>query len=104
MSTSVLLRIPAWLAGSTVALVIAAAVRVADTAGLAGIVELVQLLFLMALCASVLVLAERYEARLADVYWPSDKFRKLVFLALLVVLDCCLAMIFLRGGTFPGST
>lgn len=103
MSPTILLRIPAWLAGSTVALVIAAAIRVADTAGLAGIVELIQLFFLMGLCALVLVLAERYEAHVADVYWPNDKFRKLVFLALLVVLDCYLAVIFLRGGTFAGS-
>lgn len=98
-----ILRIPSWLTGATVALVIAAAVRVAEAGGLAGIRELVQLLVLMALCASALVFAERYEAQLADICWPGPKFRKLVFLALLVVVDGYLALIFLRGGRFVGA-
>ncbi|HLY53493.1 MAG TPA: hypothetical protein VKQ31_10825 [Steroidobacteraceae bacterium] len=100
MSNTLLLRVPAWLAGATVALIIAAAVRVAEAAGLAGIVELVQLLVIMALCASTLVLAERFEAQLADGYWPGPRFRKLVFLVLLVALDGYLALIFLHGGRF----
>lgn len=98
MSTTIFPRIPAWLAGSTVALVIAAAVRVAGAAGLAGLIQLVQALVLMGLCACALVVAERFEAQLADVYWPSPTFRKLVFWVLLVVVDGYLALIFLRGG------
>ena len=96
------LRIPAWLAGATVALLIAAAVRVAEVRGLAGIGELVQLLLLVAVSAYGLVVAERYEAHpLADIYfWPSRRFRKLLFLALLVALDCYLASIFVLGGRF----
>lgn len=62
--------------------------------------ELVQLLFLVAVSAYGLVIAERYEAHpLADIYfWPSRRFRKLLFLALLVALDCYLASIFVLGG------
>jgi hypothetical protein len=104
MSNTLMLRVPAWLVGATVALVIGAAVRVAQAAGLDGIIELVQLLVIMALCASALLLAERFEAQLADGYWPGPKFRKLVFLVLLLVLDGYLALIFLHGGTFgPAS-
>jgi hypothetical protein len=94
MPTTMSLRIPAWLAGSTVALLIATAVRV----GLAGIGELTQLLLLVALSASAFVIAERYEAHLADIYlWPSRKLRNLLYLALLVGLDCYLASIFMLG-------
>src|SRR5215469_9719069 len=77
------LRIPAWLAGSTAALLIAAAVRVAEVRGLAGVVELAQMVVLVASCAYGLVIAERYETHpLAHIYfWPSRKFRKLLFLA-----------------------
>ena len=98
MSTMVLLRIPAWLTGATVAVLIATLVRVAESGGLGGLSELVQLLGLMAICTCALLLAERYEAQLADGYWPGPRFRKLVFLVLLVVVDCYLALIFLRGG------
>jgi len=102
MPTMMSLRVPAWLAGSTVALLIAAAVRVAEVSGLAGILELIQLLVLVASCACALVLAERYEAHLlADTYlWPSPKFRRLLLLALLVALDCYLASIVVLGGRF----
>lgn len=99
MAMTILPRIPAWLAGSTVALVMAASVRVAGAGGLPGIIKFVQLLVLMAVCAAALVAAERYEAQLADIYWPGPAFRKLLFLILLIVLDGYLAVIFLRGGT-----
>jgi hypothetical protein len=96
------LHIPAWLAGSTVALLITAATRVAEVRGLAGILELLQLLLLVAVSAYVLAVAERYEAHpLAGIYfWPSRKLRKLLFLVLLVALDCYLVSIFMLGGRF----
>jgi hypothetical protein len=96
------LRIPAWLAGSTVALLIASAVRVGEARGLAGIGELIQLMLLVAVSAYALVVAERYAAHpLASIYfWPSQRFRKLLFLGLLVALDCYLVSIFLLGGRF----
>lgn len=99
MPTAMSLRIPASLAGSTVALLIAAAVRVAEVRGLAGLIELIQLLLLVAVSVYVLVVAERYEAHpLAGIYiWPSQRLRKLVFLAVLVALDCYLASIFVLG-------
>lgn len=100
MPTQITLRIPAWLAGSTIALAIAAAVRVAEAGGIAGIVELVQQLTLVALCPAGLALVERYEAQLADIYWPSAGFRRLVFLTAFVVLDCYLASIFLLRAAF----
>lgn len=94
------LDIPAWLAGATAALLIAAAVRVAEVRGLEGIVELAQTVVLVASCAYGLVIAERYEAHpLAHIYfWPSRKFRKLLFLALLVSVDCYFVLIFVLGG------
>jgi hypothetical protein len=93
------LRIPASLAGSTVALLIAAAVRVAEVRGLAGLIELIQLLLLVAVSAYALVVAERYEAHpFAGIYlWPSPRLRKLLFLAIFVALDCYLASIFVLG-------
>ena len=96
------LHIPAWLAGSTAALLIAAAVRVAEVRGLEGIVELAQMLVLVASCACGLLIAERYEAHpLAHIYfWPSRKLRKLLFLALLVSVDCYFVLIFVLGGRF----
>jgi hypothetical protein len=100
MPTAMSLRIPASLAGSTVALLIAAAVRVAEVRGLAGIIELIPLLLLVAVSAYALVVAERYAAHpLAGIYfWPSPKLRKLLFLAILVALDFYLASIFVLGG------
>ena len=103
MPTTAVLRVPAWLAGSTIALMIAAAGRVAEVQGLAGVIEFGQLLVLVALSACVLLVAERHEAHLADMYWPSPKVRKLVVLALLVFLDCYMAAIVLRGDTFAGA-
>jgi hypothetical protein len=99
------LRIPAWLAGSTAALLIAAAVRVVEVRGLAGIVELAQTVALVALCAYAIVVAERYEAHpLAHIYfWPSRKFRRLLFMALIAVVDCYFAAIFWSGGSFVGA-
>src|SRR5215469_9771320 len=96
------LRIPAWLAGSTAALLIAAAVRVAEVRGLEGVVELAQLVVLVASCAYALAIAERYEAHpLAHIYfWSSRKFRKLLFLALLVSVDCYFVLIFVLGARF----
>ncbi len=98
------LRIPAWLAGSTAALLIAAAVRVAEVRGLAGIVELTQTVSLVALCAYALVVAERYETHpLAPIYfWPSRKLRRLLFLALFAAVDCYCVVIFVLGGRFGG--
>lgn len=94
MSPQISLRIPAWLAGSTIALTIAAAARVAEVKGIAGILELAQQLTLVAMCVAGLVVVERYETNLADVYWPSPAFRRLVFLAVFIALDCYLASIF----------
>ena len=93
------LRIPASLAGSTVALLIAAAVRVAAVRGLAGLTELMPLLLLVAVSAYGLAVAERYVAHpLAGIYfWPNPKFRKLLFLAIFLALDCYLASIFVLG-------
>lgn len=96
------LHIPAWLAGSTAALLIAASVRVAEVRGLEGIVALAQMLVLVASCACGLLIAERYEAHpLAHIYfWPSRKFRRLLFLALLVSVDCYFMLIFVLGARF----
>ena len=98
-------RIPAWLVGSTTALLIAAAVRVAEFRGVAGIVELVETVALLAACAYALVVAERYEAHpLARLYvWPSRKLRKLIFLTLIAVVNFYFAVIFVRGGTLVGA-
>lgn len=95
MPAQISLRIPAWLAGATIALALAAAVRVAAVSGIAGIIELAQQLFLLALCAAGLVAVERNEAHLADIYWPSRGLRRLVFLALFVAIDGYLASVFL---------
>lgn len=102
MSRTTSLHIPAWLAGATAALLIAAAVRVAEVGRLEGIVELAQMVALVGSCAYGLVIAERYEAHpLAHVYfWPSRKLRKLLFLALLVSVDCYFILIFVLGGRF----
>ena len=99
------LRIPGWLVGSTAALVIAAGVRVAELRGLTGIVELTQTVALVVLCAYARVVAERYEAHpLAHVlFWPSPKFRRLLFLSLIAVVDCYFALIFVLGGRFVGA-
>jgi len=100
MQIMVSLRIPIWLAGSTVALLIAAAARVAEVSGLVGIVELTQTIALVALCAYTLVVAERHQAHpLAHIYfWPNRKLRRLLFLALIAALDCYLVVIFVLGG------
>ena len=94
------LRIPPSLAGSTVALLIASAVRVAEVRGLSGVVELIQLVVLVGIFSYALIVAERYAAHpFASIYfWPSDKCRKLLFMALLVALDCYLGSVFLLGG------
>jgi hypothetical protein len=99
------LRIPAWFVGSTAALLIAAAVRVAEVRGFAGIVELAETVALVSLCAYALVVAERYEAHpLAHIYfWPSRKFRRLLFMALIAVVDCYFVVIFWSGGRFVGA-
>ena len=94
------LRIPAWLAGSTAALLIAAAARVAQIRGVAGFVELTQTVALVGLCAYALVVAEKYEAHpLAHVlFWPSPKFRRFLFLALIAAVDCYFLVIFVLAG------
>ena len=99
------LRIPAWLAGSTAALLIAAAARVAETRGVSGCVELTQTVAPVGLCAYALVVAEKYQAHpLAHILiWPSPKFRRLLFLALIAVVDCYFLVIFVLGGRFPGA-
>src|SRR6185437_7524425 len=101
MPMAVSLRIPAWLAGSTGALLIAAAVRVAEARGLAGIIDLTQPVAFMGLCAYALVVAEGFEAHpLANILiWPSRKSRRLLFLGLIVVVDCYLIMNFLLPDT-----
>ena len=100
------LRIPAWLMGSTAALLIAAAVRVAEIRGLGGIVESTQTVALVAICAYALVVAaERFDAHpLAYIIlWPNRKLRRLLFLALIAAVDCYLVVIFVLGGTFVGA-
>ena len=99
------LRIPAWLAGSTAALLIGAAVRVAEIRGVAGFVALAQTVALVGLCAYALVVGEKYEAHpLAHIlFWPSPKFRRLLFLALIAVVDCYFLVIFVLGGQFVGA-
>jgi hypothetical protein len=94
------LRIPAWLAGSTAALLVAAAARVTEIRGAAGFVELAQTVALAALCAYALIVGERYQAHpLAHIlFWPSPKFRRLLFLALIAVVDCYFLVIFVLGG------
>jgi hypothetical protein len=105
MPTTMSLRIPAWLAGSTGALLIAATVRVAEARGFAGIVELTQTVALIGLCTCALVVAEQIEAHpLANILiWPSRKFRRILFLGLIAVVDCYFMMIFVLGGTFAGT-
>jgi len=99
------LRIPASFAGATAALLIAATVRVLQVRGFAGIVEFTQTVALVGLCAYALVVAERYEAHpLAYIYfWPSRRFRRLLFLALIAAVDCYFVMIFVLGGRLPGA-
>src|SRR5215472_7941989 len=96
MPTTTSLRIPAWLVGLTAALLIAAAARVAQFSGLAGFVELTQTVALVALSAYALVVAERYETHpLAHIlFWPRPRFRRLLFLALIALVDCYLVLIF----------
>ena len=105
MPTTMSLRIPAWLVGLTAALLIAAAARVAQFRGLAGIVELTETVALVALCAYALVVAERYGAHpLAHIlFWPRPKFRRLLFLALIAVVDCYFVLIFVLGDRFVGA-
>jgi len=103
MTTPTSLPIPAWLAGSTIALAVAAAVRVAAAAGATGVFELMQLLILVALCVFGLLFAERCQADFADIYVPGPQVRRLVFLALFVALDCYLASIFMRGAVPVGG-
>ena len=99
------LRIPAWLAGSTAALLVAAAARVAEIRGVAGFVELAQTVALAALCAYALIVGERYEAHpLAHIlFWPRPRFRRLLFLALIALVDCYLVLNFVLGGKFVGD-
>jgi hypothetical protein len=99
------LRIPAWLAGSTAALLVAAAARVAEIRGVAGFVELAQTVALAALCAYALIVGERYEAHpLAHIlFWPSPKFRRLLFLALIAVVDCYFLVIVVLAGRSLGA-
>jgi hypothetical protein len=100
MPTTVSLRIPAWLAGSSAALLVAAAVRVAEIRGVAGFVELTQTVALLSLCAYALVAGEKYQAHpLAHIlFWPSPKFRRLLFLALIAVVDCYFLVVCVLGG------
>ena len=99
------LRIPGWLAGSTAALLIAAAVRVAEIRGVAGCVELTQTVALVGLCAYALVVGEKYQAHpLAHIlFLPSPRFRRLLLLALIAVVDCYFLAIFVRGVRFLGA-
>jgi hypothetical protein len=99
------LRIPTWLMGSTAALLIAAAVRVAEIRGLGGIVELTQTVALVAICAYALVVAEQFEAHpLAPIIlWPNRRLRRLLFLTLIAAVDCYFVVIFVLGGTFVGA-
>jgi hypothetical protein len=92
------LRIPAWLAALSAVAIVGALIRVLEVRGAAGITGFFAVLLPVTLVGYGTIVAERIQTRGPGpvALWPSVKFRRRLFLALLIVTDCyCVSMLLL---------
>jgi hypothetical protein len=93
------LRIPAWLSALSAVVIVGALFRVLEVRGTPGIAGFLAALLPVTLVGYGMVAAEKVEAR-RQALWPGVRFRRRLFLALLIVTDCCCVAMLLYGRRF----
>jgi hypothetical protein len=96
------LRIPAWLTAVSAIVIVGALIRVLKLRGAPGIAGFFEVLLPVMLVGYGMVVVEKIEAREESSVgmWPGAKFRRRLFLALLIVTDCCCVSMLLLGSRF----
>ncbi len=95
------LGIPAWLIDFSAVAIFGALIRVLEIRGGAGVTGFFMALLPVTLVGYGTIVAERIQTRGQSpvALWPSLKFRRRLFLALLIVTDCnCVLMLLLGRG------
>jgi hypothetical protein len=94
-----------WLVGPTAVVVVGALIRTLSIRGISGVGGLAQVFIPVLLYAITLLMLEKHEARhpASPAIWPGPTGRRRLFVALLVVTDCYLALILLLGARFMNA-